>query len=154
MTQYCLAMVLQIVVYVTKQVRLLVEVPVLLSVGDPVELPLVGQAKHHPPSLIPHQRPRLMRCPSPETLFNSLAKSVLKNYLKLVLRHSLWNFKEVWIPPCSTELQTLPWHQLVAIYKIFKNILQTLGSSRSSGPESSGSSMSSVNFYFKSILWC
>ena len=56
MTPYCLAMALQIVgiVYVTKQIRPLVEVPVLLSGADLVELPLVAHAKHHQASLIPH----------------------------------------------------------------------------------------------------
>ena len=71
MTPYCLAKAAQIVAVVvvddevTKQhgLLLLVEVPVLLSVADLVELPLVAQAKHLQVSQIHLELPRLPRCP-------------------------------------------------------------------------------------------
>lgn len=58
MTPYCLAKAAQIVAVVVVD-----EVPVLLSVADLVELPLVAQAKHPQVSQIHPELPRLPRCP-------------------------------------------------------------------------------------------
>ena len=67
MTPYRLAKAAQIVVVVVVTKQYAVEALVLLSVGDLVQLPLVGQPKHPQVSQIQPQLPRLPRCPQPLT---------------------------------------------------------------------------------------